>query len=96
MKSVATRLNINDRRVISLLDYQETEAGLKIIGSWIIIIKSETAVRKGIDNTPNLKVISQLKSICRNILDPIRKHYGKPIRVTSGYRCVELNKAIGG
>ena len=60
------------------------------------VIKSETAVRKGIDNTPDVKVISQLKSICRNILDPIRKHYGKPIRVTSGYRCVELNKAIGG
>ena len=60
------------------------------------VIKSETAVRKGIDNTPNDKVVSQLKAICQNIMDPIRKHYGKPIRVTSGYRCPTLNKSIGG
>lgn len=60
------------------------------------VTKSETAVRKGIDNTPTEQVISQLKAICENVMDPIRKHYDKPIRVTSGYRCVELNKSIGG
>ena len=60
------------------------------------VIKSETAVRKGIDNNPDVKITSQLKMICRNIMDHIREHYDKPIRVTSGYRCVELNKSIGG
>ena len=60
------------------------------------VIKSETAVRKGIDNTPTDEIISQLKNTCEKIMDPIREKYGKPIRVTSGYRCVELNKAIGG
>ena len=60
------------------------------------VIKSETAVRKGIDNTPTDVIISQLKNTCEIIMDVIREKYGKPIRVTSGYRCVELNKAIGG
>ena len=60
------------------------------------VIKSETAVRKDIDNNPDGTVISQLKAICENIMDPIREHYGKPVRVTSGYRCPTLNKSIGG
>ena len=60
------------------------------------VIKSETSVRKGIDNTPTDQIISQLKNTCEKIMDPIREKYGKPVRVTSGYRCVELNKAIGG
>jgi zinc D-Ala-D-Ala carboxypeptidase len=60
------------------------------------VTKSETAVRKGIDNTPTDEIISQLKNTCETIMDVIREKYGKPIRVTSGYRCVELNKAIGG
>ena len=60
------------------------------------VIKSETAVRKGIDNTPTDEIISQLMNTCELIMDVIREKYGKPIRVTSGYRCVELNKAIGG
>ena len=60
------------------------------------VIKSETAVRKDIDNTPTDEIISQLKNTCEIIMDVIREKYGKPIRVTSGYRCVELNKSIGG
>ena len=60
------------------------------------VIKSETAVRKGIDNTPTEQIKHQLKAICETIMEPIRVHYGKPIRVTSGYRCIELNKSIGG
>tara|TARA_R100001443_G_scaffold39402_2_gene52719 strand:+ start:902 stop:1270 length:369 start_codon:yes stop_codon:yes gene_type:complete len=58
MKSVATRLNINDRRVISLLDYQETEAGLKIIGSWIKLKKEETEL--GRELTASGKLVSLL------------------------------------
>ena len=60
------------------------------------VIKSETAVRKGIDNTPTEQIKHQLKAICETIMEPIRVHYGKPIRVTSGYRCIELNKRFGG
>ena len=60
------------------------------------VVKSETAVRKNIDNSPSEEVISNLTELCTNVMEPIREHFGKPIRVTSGYRCVALNKAIGG
>jgi len=60
------------------------------------VIKSETATRKGITNIPSEEQIMQIQQLCSVILDPIREHYGKAIRVTSGYRGPKLNKAIGG
>jgi len=60
------------------------------------IIKSETAERKGIDNTPPDNFIPKLQRLCEQILEPIRVHYAVPIRPNSGYRSVELNKEIGG
>lgn len=57
---------------------------------------SETAARKGIDNTPNASVIASLTELATHILDPLREKLGVPVLVTSGYRSVELNKAIGG
>jgi len=64
--------------------------------SLLELSSSETAVRKGIDNTPSTEVISNLQELCQNVLQPIREWYGKPINVTSGYRSPKLNKAIGG
>lgn len=60
------------------------------------LCKSNTAVQKGIDNTPNQQIIDNLKQLVLNILDPLREAYGKPIIVNSGYRSVELNRAING
>lgn len=60
------------------------------------LCKSSTASAKGIDNTPNPEVIDNLTALVDNILDPLRERYGKPITVNSGYRCPELNKAVGG
>lgn len=57
--------------------------------------KSQTAERKGIDNTPGEKEIEALKSLCVNVLEKIRAHYGKPVTVNSGFRCKKLNTAIG-
>ncbi len=57
---------------------------------------SQTAIRKGIDNTPSDVVIENLKLLCTHILEPIRTGLGKPLRVSSGYRSKALNKAIGG
>ena len=58
------------------------------------LIKSDTAVRKGIDNNPNADQIEKLKLLCENILQPVRDHFGR-VKVTSGYRSVELCMAIG-
>ena len=58
------------------------------------LIKSDTAIRKGIDNNPNADQIEKLKALCENILQPVRDHFGR-VKVTSGFRSVELCTAIG-
>ena len=58
--------------------------------------KSETAIRKGIDNIPtDQEIIDNLTDLCRYILEPIRANYDTPFTPTSGYRCSALNKTIG-
>lgn len=59
------------------------------------MINSNTAKSKGIDNTPTWGVVLNLLELVQNVLDPIREAYKKPITVNSGYRCIELNRAIG-
>ena len=58
------------------------------------LIKSDTAIRLGIDNNPNADQIEKLKALCENILQPVRDHFGR-VKVTSGYRSPELCTAIG-
>ena len=58
--------------------------------------KSDTARRLGIDNTPSDSIKKNLTLFIEKVLDPIREDWGSPIIVSSGYRCPELNKAVGG
>lgn len=55
---------------------------------------SQTAVRAGLDNTPAPPVVERLEELSQLLLEPVRMHFG-PVRVTSGYRCLELNRRIG-
>lgn len=58
---------------------------------------SDTARAQGIDNSVSSDaVLMNLKALCHNVLEPLRLRYGKPIRISSGYRCPKLNKAVGG
>lgn len=57
---------------------------------------SETAEKKGIDNTPNETVKANLQALITNVLNPVREIYGNSIAISSGYRSPALNKAIGG
>jgi zinc D-Ala-D-Ala carboxypeptidase len=59
------------------------------------LTKSQTAERKGIDNTPSPEHQENLKSLCEMILQPIRDHFGQVVSVSSGYRSPELCVAIG-
>ena len=59
------------------------------------LTKSQTAERKGIDNTPGTEHQENLKSLCEMILQPIRDHFGQVVSVSSGYRSPELCVAIG-
>ena len=58
------------------------------------LIKSDTAIRRGIDNNPNADQIEKLKRLCENVLQPVRDHFGR-VKVTSGFRSPELCVAIG-
>jgi hypothetical protein len=58
--------------------------------------KSQTALRRGIDNEPDNDTIDSLRILCENVLQPVREHFGKPVTINSGYRSPELNSAIGG
>jgi zinc D-Ala-D-Ala carboxypeptidase len=60
------------------------------------LIKSMTAIRKGIDNSPSSEHLVNLTNVSRMILQPVRDHYGKVVRVNSGYRSPTLNTAVGG
>ena len=59
------------------------------------LTKSQTAERKGINNTPSTEHQENLKSLCEMILQPIRDHFGQVVSVSSGYRSPELCVAIG-
>ena len=57
---------------------------------------SDTAVSVRIDNTPTAAAVPLMVELIDRVLDPIREHWGLPIRVHSGYRCPELNEEVGG
>lgn len=60
------------------------------------LTRSATAQARGIDNTPSPEIRAKLETLIVNCLDPIRRIYGKPIIVSSGYRSPALNAAVGG
>ena len=58
--------------------------------------RSATAQRLGIGNTPSEEAVKNLSHLVWNVLDPLRERWGSAIIVNSGFRCEELNKAVGG
>lgn len=60
------------------------------------VSRSETAKRKGINNTPSGEHLENFKKLAENIFEPIREHFAVPIHISSGYRSKELNASIGG
>lgn len=60
------------------------------------LTKSETALRHGLDNTPSDTEIENLRTLCENILQPVRTAYGRGVKVNSGFRHPDVNAAVGG
>lgn len=60
------------------------------------LIYSDTANQYNIDNTPSQEIIDNLTRLANEVLQPIRDKYNKPIIISSGYRCEELNAKVGG
>ena len=59
-------------------------------------IRSESAKRNGISNMPTAEHIENFKILAAKVFEPIREHFGVPIRISSGYRSAELNKCVNG
>ena len=59
-------------------------------------VYSNTATRRGIDNTPNNEQLDNMNLIADNIFEPLRQYVGGPIKINSFFRSPELNTAIGG
>ena len=57
---------------------------------------STTALAKGFDNHCPQHLIPNLRNLCERILEPLRAKVNEPIIISSGYRCPQLNKAVGG
>ncbi len=60
------------------------------------MVKSETALRHGMENNPGPDEINNLLNLCANVLQPIRDHYQKGVKVNSGYRSPDVNAKVGG
>ena len=60
------------------------------------MIRSQSAIKHKIDNTPSEDHLENLKRLCEEVLEPIRELINQPMRVTSGYRSPALNKIVGG
>ena len=59
-------------------------------------VYSNTATRRGIDNTPNDEQLDNMEIIAEKVFEPLREWVGGPIKINSFFRCPELNTAIGG
>lgn len=69
------------------------------IGKFFVLdefVRSETATKRKIKNVPNLAQIDNIKKLVSNVLEPMRETLGFPLKITSGFRCVELNNIVGG
>ena len=59
------------------------------------LTKSETGLRLGLDNEPNDEQLANLVALCECVLQPVRDHFGKGVKVNSGLRTLPVNRAIG-
>lgn len=64
--------------------------------SYSAATKSQTAIKNGISNEPNLEQLNIMRVVAFSLFEPLRIHHGKPIKVTSMFRSVALNSVLGG
>ena len=58
--------------------------------------RSQTATRLNIDNSASEQVIKNLQALCLGVLQPVRDYFQRPMIISSGFRCQELNSRING
>ena len=58
--------------------------------------RSTVAERMGFSNAPDPVQLERLRKLCTQVLEPLRAHLGRPVRISSGFRSQSVNKAVGG
>lgn len=58
--------------------------------------RSQTAIRRGIRNVPTAEHVRNMELLCREVLEPLRAQFRRPVVISSGFRSAALNRAIGG
>jgi len=64
--------------------------------SLVEFTRSARGEKEGFDNSPALDQIQNLAALCKQILEPLRRHFRKPIHISSGFRTEKLNQLLGG
>ena len=60
------------------------------------MLRSEVAKKRKIENRINDEEVDNLVRLCTKVLEPLREHFGVPIKINSGFRCRDLNDAVKG
>ncbi len=55
-----------------------------------------SVTNSGLKNAPPPVVIERLRVLCVEVLEPVRAHFGRPVRVNSAYRSTAVNRKVGG
>jgi uncharacterized protein YcbK (DUF882 family) len=58
--------------------------------------KSETALRHGLENNPGEQELAAMKLLAEKVLQPVRDHFGRGVKVNSGFRHPDVNQKVGG
>ena len=83
MELIGVTITVDDMRITQNFTMEE-------------LVASAAANRLKIDNTPSDEQAARLCLLTIHVLQPLRDRYGKPIKISSGYRCKEVNKVVGG
>lgn len=76
----------------------EKQKGIPITRNFTLgeLLESDTARREGLENVPSVEAVVNLTLLTYCLLQPLRDHVKQPIRISSGYRSPEVNRAVGG
>lgn len=82
-----------DIKIITNVDRSDRISSHFYMGEFIY---SAVAVEAALDNTPPPEAQAAIRNLVEKLLEPLRRSFGAAIQISSGFRCSELNKLVGG
>jgi uncharacterized protein YcbK (DUF882 family) len=83
---------------LSIINYQLSIRKMNLSPHFTLkeMLRSEVAKKRKIENRINDEEVDNLVRLCTKVLEPLREHFGVPIKINSGFRCRDLNDAVKG